>query len=47
MDRIGVKPGDIIKLENKNLPLGTFVKLQPQSVNFLDISDPKAVYECC
>lgn len=27
------------------LPLGKFVKIQPQSTDFLDISDPKAVLE--
>jgi ubiquitin fusion degradation protein 1 len=35
---------DIITISNKSLPLGKFVKIQPQSVSFLDITDPKAVY---
>jgi len=32
-------------MRNVTLSLGTFVKLQPQSVDFLDISDPRAVLE--
>ncbi|KAJ1569390.1 ubiquitin fusion degradation protein [Cladochytrium tenue] len=37
--------GSIVRVKNVTLPLGHFVKLQPQSVDFLDISDPKAVLE--
>ena len=33
------------QLRTAELPLGQFVKFQPQSVDFLDISDPKAVLE--
>ncbi|KAI3648674.1 hypothetical protein MP228_006528 [Amoeboaphelidium protococcarum] len=35
----------LITLTNVTLPLGTFVKIEPQSVDFLDITDPKAVLE--
>ncbi|KAL1924139.1 uncharacterized protein VTP21DRAFT_7174 [Calcarisporiella thermophila] len=45
MQTLLVEPGDIIQVKNASLPLGTYVKLQPQSVDFLDISDPKAVLE--
>ncbi|ORY45691.1 UFD1-domain-containing protein [Rhizoclosmatium globosum] len=33
------------RIKNVSLPLGQFVKLQPQSVDFLEITDPKAVLE--
>ena len=45
MDQLRLDPGDIIKMHNVNLPLGKFLKIQPQSVDFLDITDPKAVLE--
>jgi ubiquitin fusion degradation protein 1 len=32
-------------IKSTDLPLGSFIKLQPQHVNFLEISDPKAVLE--
>ncbi|KAI0389442.1 ubiquitin fusion degradation protein UFD1-domain-containing protein [Xylariaceae sp. FL0594] len=37
--------GDLIQIKSTSLALAKMVKLQPQSVNFLDISDPKAVLE--
>jgi ubiquitin fusion degradation protein 1 len=37
--------GDIIRLKSTALPQATFIRIQPQSVEFLDISDPKAVLE--
>lgn len=37
--------GDMIQIRTTSLELAKLVKLQPQSVNFLDISDPKAVLE--
>ncbi|KAG2183040.1 hypothetical protein INT44_006021, partial [Umbelopsis vinacea] len=45
MNALQVEQGDIIEIKNTSLPLGTFVRIQPQSVDFLDISDPKAVLE--
>lgn len=45
MKTIGVASGDFVNLRNVTLRLGTFVKLQPQSVDFLDITDPRAVLE--
>ncbi|ODQ53091.1 UFD1-domain-containing protein [Saitoella complicata NRRL Y-17804] len=45
MVRLGLDQGDLVNLRSTTLMLGTFVKLQPQSVDFLDISDPKAVLE--
>ena len=44
MRQLHVENGDIIQLTNANLPLGRFLKIQPQSTSFLDIHDPKAVY---
>jgi ubiquitin fusion degradation protein 1 len=37
--------GGLVRLRNVALPLGTFIKIQPQSTNFLDITDPRAVLE--
>eukprot|EP00959_Pyramimonas_sp_CCMP1952_P416872 8733836-Pyramimonas_sp.AAC.1 len=38
--------GDLVKLKNVALPKGTYVKLRPHTKDFLDISNPKAVYPC-
>ncbi len=43
MQTLLIKEGDLIAIKNVNLSLGHFVKIQPQHVDFLDISDPKAV----
>lgn len=43
METLELEPNDLIEVKNTTLPLGSFVKLQPQSVDFLDISDPRAV----
>ncbi|KAG9288369.1 hypothetical protein G9A89_021400 [Geosiphon pyriformis] len=45
MQTLLLEPGDLIEIKNATLPLGNFVKIQPQTVDFLDISDPKAVLE--
>lgn len=45
MSSLNVKQGDIVEIKNVALSKGKFVKIQPQSVDFLDISDPKAVLE--
>ncbi|ORX79869.1 ubiquitin fusion degradation protein UFD1, partial [Basidiobolus meristosporus CBS 931.73] len=45
MQTLLLEPGDLIQVKNTTLPLGSFVKIQPQSVDFLDITDPKAVLE--
>ncbi|KAI0124983.1 ubiquitin fusion degradation protein UFD1-domain-containing protein [Xylariales sp. AK1849] len=37
--------GDMIQIKSTSLSPAKLVKLQPQSVNFLEISDPKAVLE--
>lgn len=45
MQTLTLDPGDLIQIKSTDLPSGTFIKLQPQSTAFLDISDPKAVLE--
>lgn len=45
MQTLNLEPGDLLQVKSTDLPLGTFIKLQPQSPTFLEISDPKAVLE--
>jgi len=45
METLELEPGDLLQVKSTDLPLGTFIKLQPQSPDFLEISDPKAVLE--
>ena len=40
MNTLLVNEGDIISVTSISLPLGKFVKIQPQNVDFLEISDP-------
>ena len=44
MQNLLLQEGDIVKLKSISLPKGTYVKLRPQSKDFLDITNPKAVY---
>ncbi|KAH7348082.1 ubiquitin fusion degradation protein-like protein 1 [Pyrenochaeta sp. MPI-SDFR-AT-0127] len=45
METLLLEPGDLLQVKSTDLPLGTFIKLQPQDPSFLEISDPKAVLE--
>lgn len=45
MDTLGINAGAVVKIETTDLPQGNFVKLEPQSIDFLEITDPKAVLE--
>ncbi|KAG0180297.1 ubiquitin fusion degradation protein [Apophysomyces sp. BC1021] len=45
METLRMEPGSMIVVKNTTLPLGSFVKIQPQSTDFLDISDHRAVLE--
>jgi ubiquitin fusion degradation protein 1 len=45
METLELEVGDMIQVKTTSLELAKLVKLQPQSVNFLDITDPKAVLE--
>jgi len=43
MTTLRLNEGDAIRITGTELTKGKFVKLQAQSVHFLEISDPKAV----
>lgn len=45
MQSLLLEEGSVVTIHNTSLPLGTFVKIQPQSVEFTEITDPKAVLE--
>jgi ubiquitin fusion degradation protein 1 len=45
MATLDFEPGDLLQVKSTDLPPGRFIKLQPQSPSFLDISDPRAVLE--
>lgn len=45
MQTLQLDVGDMIQVKTTSLELAKLVKLQPQSTNFLDISDPRAVLE--
>lgn len=44
MTNLLLTEGDLIQVENVSLKVATFARFQPQSVDFLDITNPKAVY---
>jgi ubiquitin fusion degradation protein 1 len=45
MQNLLIEEGAVITITNVSLPKATFVKLQPQHVDFLEISNPRAVLE--
>ncbi|KAK4982642.1 hypothetical protein LTR28_002669 [Elasticomyces elasticus] len=45
MQTLSLDPGDLLQVKSTDLPPGSYIKLQPQSPTFLEISDPKAVLE--
>ena len=45
MENLLLQEGDVVALRSATLPKGTFVKLQPHSTDFLDITNPRAVLE--
>jgi len=45
MKTLNLEPGDLLQVKSTDLQPGKFIKLQPQSPAFLDISDPRAVLE--
>ena len=45
MQNLLIEEGDIVSIRSATLPKGKFVKLQPHTKDFLDISNPKAVLE--
>lgn len=46
MQNLFLTEGSILNIQNVSLPKATFVKIRPQSIEFLDISNPRAVYVC-
>ncbi|XP_038887744.1 ubiquitin recognition factor in ER-associated degradation protein 1-like isoform X2 [Benincasa hispida] len=45
MENMLLQEGDLVQVKNVTLPKGTYVKLQPHTKDFLDISNPKAILE--
>ncbi|XP_030516494.1 ubiquitin fusion degradation protein 1 homolog [Rhodamnia argentea] len=45
MENLLLQEGDFVQVKNATLPKGTYVKLQPHTKDFLDISNPKAILE--
>ena len=46
MQNLCLAEGDFLNVESAILPLGNYAQVQPQSKEFLDIYNPKAVYPC-
>ncbi|KAL3530772.1 hypothetical protein ACH5RR_010094 [Cinchona calisaya] len=45
MENMLLQEGDIVHVKNASLSKGTYVKLQPHTTDFLDVSNPKAILE--
>ena len=45
MENMHLNEGDIVHLKSATIQKGSFVKLQPQTTDFIKISNPKAVLE--
>lgn len=45
MENLLLQEGDIVRVKNATLAKGTYVKLQPHTKDFLEISNPKAILE--
>ena len=45
MENMHLNEGDIVHLKSASIQKGSFVKLQPQTTDFIKISNPKAVLE--
>lgn len=46
MENMLIQEGDIVLIRNASLLKGTYVKLQPHTKDFLDVSNPKAMLVC-
>ena len=44
MQNLLLEEGGLVQVESVNLMVATYSKFQPQSPDFLDITNPKAVY---
>lgn len=47
MQNLLLEEGGLVQVESVNLQVATYSKFQPQSPDFLDITNPKAVYPSC
>jgi len=45
MQNLMLDEGELIQVESRTLPIATAAKFQPQSVDFLELTNPKAVLE--
>lgn len=45
METLSLSLGDFVQISNTRLPSGKLIKIQPQSPDFLEITDPRAVLE--
>ncbi|KAL0897384.1 hypothetical protein Bca101_081345 [Brassica carinata] len=45
MQNMSLEEGDIVRIKNMSLVKGTYIKLQPHTQDFLDITNPKAILE--
>lgn len=45
MQNLLLEEGQIVQIENVALPIATYAKFKPQNVDFLEISNQKAVLE--
>ena len=45
MQNLVLAEGDIIRVRSASLPKGSYVKIQPHTTDFINISNPKAVLE--
>ncbi|CAO1947347.1 unnamed protein product [Urochloa humidicola] len=45
MQKLLLQEGDLVSIKNANLPKGKYVKLQPHTTDYLDISNHKAILE--
>jgi ubiquitin fusion degradation protein 1 len=43
MENMLLQEGDVVQVKNASLAKGTYMKLQPHTKDFLDISNPKAM----
>lgn len=45
LQNLMLEEGGLVQVESASLPVATFAKFQPQSIDFLDLTNPKAVLE--
>ena len=43
MQNLFISEGSLLRIKSATLPKATFVKIRPQSIEFLDITNPRAV----